>query len=198
MINLIIKELPTYVHLTDECIKFFEEQNFIVCELTAIYSFFELLCFKTIENNLNQDYKKPIDEKIQLDILKYFEDGSIKYINKVSLSSACRKLISRYLVSSRHDTDLNENNILSDYLEREELWSKEDWKKFDLIQEDLVILKTSKILVGQCYELYKLLGGDENEALKGIESNANDDEEDENEEEDYNENINFRRKKMIY
>ena len=197
-INLIIKELPTYVHLTDECIKFFEEQNFIVCELTAIYSFFELLCFKTIENNLNQDYKKPIDEKIQLDILKYFEDGSIKYINKVSLSSACRKLISRYLVSSRHDTDLNENNILSDYLEREELWSKEDWKKFDLIQEDLVILKTSKILVGQCYELYKLLGGDENEALKGIESNANDDEEDENEEEDYNENINFRRKKMIY
>ena len=197
-INYVISKLPNYVHLTDECIKFFEEQNFKVCELAGIYSFFELLCFKTIEINLNQDYKKPIEEKIQSNILKSFEDGSIKNINKVSLSAACRKLISRYLVSSRNDTDLNENNILNDYLEREELWSKEDWKKYALIETDLNILKINKILVGQCYELYKLLGGDENEALKDIETNNNDEEENEDNDENFEENINLKKKKMDY
>ena len=198
-VNSVLKELPKYVHLTDECFKFFEEQNFKVCELTGIYSFFELLCFKTIEENLNQDYKKPIEENVKTSIIKSFEDGSIKYINKISLSTACRKLISRYLVSSRHDTDLNENNNLNDYLEREELWSKEDWKNIDLIQEDLNILKTNKILVGQCYELYKLLGGDETEALKGIDSNINEEEgENEDNEENFDENINFKKKKMAY
>ena len=198
-VNSVLKELPTYVRLTDECFKFFEEQNFKVCELAGIYSFFELLCFKTIEENLNQDYKKQIEENVKTNIIKSFEDGSIKYINKISLSSACRKLISRYLVSSRHDTDLNENNNLNDYLEREELWSKEDWKNNDLIQEDLNILKTNKILVGHCYELYKLLGGDETEALKGIDSNINEEEEEnENNEENYDENITFVKKKMVY
>ena len=88
--------------------------------------------------------------------------------------------------------------ILNDYLEREELWSKEDWKKYSLIEADLNILKTNKILVGQCYELYKLLGGDENEALKDIETNNNDEEENEDNDENFEENINLKKKKMDY
>ena len=180
-INVIIKELPEYVNLNTECINFFKEQNFKINELTAIYSYFELLCFQTIELNLNEYYKKPIDEKTKENILKAFEkeEKQIIILNKINLATACRKLISRYLVSLRGDTDLNEKNKLFDYLIREELWSKEDWKNIDLIQTDLEILNKNNIIVGQCYELYKLLGGDEKEALRGIDLNAKDDEEDE-------------------
>ena len=41
------------------------------------------------------------------------------------------------------------------------------------------ILNKNDIVVGQCYELYNILGGDEDEALKGIVLKNNDDEEDE-------------------
>ena len=198
-INSIIKDLPKYVTLTKECISFFEDQDFKVCELTAIYSYFELLCFKTIEENLNEYYKTQIDEKIKENILKEFENGNKKIVNKINLSTACRKLISRYLVSARNDTDLSEKNKLFDYLLREELWSKEDWKNNDLIQNELEFLNYNDIIVGQCYELYNLLGGDENEALKGINLNEKDDKDDDEDEEDddYEENDKFFRKKRM-
>jgi hypothetical protein len=198
-INSIIKDLPKYVTLTKECISFFEDQDFKVCELTAIYSYFELLCFKTIEENLNEYYKTQINEKIKENILKEFENGNKKIVNKINLSTACRKLISRYLVSARNDTDLSEKNKLFDYLLREELWSKEDWKNNDLIQNELEFLNYNDIIVGQCYELYNLLGGDENEALKGINLNEKDDKDDDEDEEDddYEENGKFFRKKRM-
>ena len=179
-INVIIKGLPDYVKLTSECINFFKEQNFKVCELTAIYTYFELLCFKTIEKNLNAFYKRKIEDKNKENILKYFEyeNKNKMIVKKLNLATACRKLISRYLVSLRGDTDLNEKNKLMDYLLKEEFWSKEDWKKRDIIQNELDILNKNDIEVGQCYELYNLLGGDEDEALKGIVL-INEDDEDE-------------------
>ena len=73
-INIIIKQLPEYVKLTDECIHFFEEQkNIKVCELSAVYSFLEVLCFSTIESNLNDYYKQTINDDIKEKILKSFE-----------------------------------------------------------------------------------------------------------------------------
>ena len=71
-----------------------------------------------------------------------------------------------------------------DYLIRDELWSKEDWKNIDIIQNDLeIILNKNDIKIGQCYELYKLLGGDEEEALKGIDIKNKDEDDDEEDEE---------------
>ena len=107
-INVVISGLPEYVKLTSECIKFFKEQNFKVCELGAIYTYFELLCFKTIEKNLNSFYKKKIEEKNKENILKYFGSKDKIMVKKLNLATACRKLISRYLVSLRGDTDIRE------------------------------------------------------------------------------------------
>ena len=78
------------------------------------------------------------------------------------MAIACRKLISRYLVSTRNDTDCNENNDLCLYLDRQELWSL-PWtnENEEILISDLKILKKEKIIIGQCYELYNLLGGDE-------------------------------------
>lgn len=201
-INIIIKQLPEYVKLTDECIHFFEEQkNIKVCELSAVYSFFEVLCFSTIESNLNDYYKQTINDDIKEKILKSFEQVgkiNILLLKKTSLATACRRLISRYLVSTREDTDINEKNKLYDYIMlKEEFWSKEDWKNRELIQNDIEILRESDITLGQCYELYKLLGGDENEALKGIDL-GNEDEEDDDDSDDEDEKIVRKKKEMKY
>jgi hypothetical protein len=51
-IKEVIKELPYYVNISKECIDFFENQNLEVNEIFGVYSYFELLCFKPIVNNL--------------------------------------------------------------------------------------------------------------------------------------------------
>ena len=176
-IKTIIGDLPDYVILTKECKEFFEKQNLKVEELTAVYSYFELLCFKPIIDNLRDHYKKKIDEKKAENILKLFKENRFKVIKKISLASACRKLISRYLVSTRDDTDYSENNKLDLYLDREEMWS-EIWKdKEEEIKQDLEILRKEELTLGQSLELYNLLGGDQSKALEGIKLKNNEEEE---------------------
>ena len=167
-IKLIIEELPEYVNLSKECIEFFQKQQLKIEELYDVYSYIELLCFKPIVNNLRDHYKKKIDVNQKEKILKLFDGKKLKIITKMNLASACRKLISRYLVSTRDDTDYSENNKLNLYLDREEMWSAELWKNEEIIKQDLEVLSKEELILGQSYELYNILGGDENKALEGI------------------------------
>ena len=164
-LNNIINVLPDNIDISKECIEFFKNINIKIEELFDVFSYFELLCFKPIINNLIF-YKKEINENNSNRILKLFDENKFDIITKISLASACRKLISRYLVGTRSDLDIDENKLLCLYLNREEFWSKELWKNEEKINEDLIILGKENIIVGQCYELYKLLGGDE--ILDGI------------------------------
>ena len=180
-IKEVIKDLPDYVNLSKECKEFFQNQNLEVSEIIEVYSYIELLCFKPIVNNLRGHYKKEIDGKVKENIKKSFEDKKFKTITKVSLASACRKLISRYLVSIRDDTDYNENNKLDLYLNREEMWDKGSWEKRNKeIESELQILSKNELTLGQCFDLYNLLGGDENEAYKDIIVKNEDDKEENN------------------
>ena len=106
-IKTILGDLPDYVSLTQECKDFLENKNLNIKieEIIGVFSFFELLCYKPIINNLQEHYKKVIEEKDRKEILKLFEDKKFKLITKVNLASACRKFISRYLTSSRKDDD---------------------------------------------------------------------------------------------
>jgi hypothetical protein len=167
-INIIIQCLPDYVNLAKECIEFFEKQKLKVNEIIEVYSNIELLCFQSIINILNQKFKKEIEEEKKNVINEAFQDNKFEVIKKLNLSTACRKLISRYLISSRIDNEYNENSNLDLYIFREEMWSKEDWKKKDILEQELKILEKNKITLGHCYELYKLLGGDEEKELEGI------------------------------
>ena len=191
-IKNIIGKLPEYVNLSKECLDFLDNQDLKVHELTGAYSYIELLCFKPIIANLREHYKKKIDEKVIEAINKAFEEKKFEIITKVSLASACRILISRYLVSTRDDTDYNENNKLGLYLNREEVWEQKMWELSESIKENLdktkrelyseIIEKDLEILrkieisedesleltLGQALELYQALGGDEQEAYKGI------------------------------
>ena len=181
-IENIIKNLPEDINISKEFEEFFENQNFKVKEIFEIFSYIELLCFKPILYNLREHYKMKINENVAENIIKSFEDKKFKIITKITLASACRKFISRYLVGLREDIDFNENNRLDLYLYFEEFWDKKQWEQnSDIIESDLQILSENKITLGQCLELYYLLGGDESEIYKDIiiknEDEKNDDEE---------------------
>ena len=194
-IKVLIANLPEYVILSKECKEFFEKQELKVEELSNVYSYIELLCFKPIINNLKKNYKKEIDIQKSDSIKNLFEENKLKHITKIDLASACRKLISRYLVGVRDDTDINENNLLVLHLDREELWSKETWKKKDLLEKDLDSLSKYELTIDQCYELYELLGGDESKALEGININIEKEKDENNEKPNEEGNIKILKKK---
>ena len=154
-INSILNNIQEKINLNNEFIQLFNDQNFKVCELESIYSFIELFCFELLLEHL-YGYRLPIHEEIKENILRAF-DGNL-YINKIKLATACRKLMSRYLIEY---SDINEENELFYYLLREELWPIEDWKNKDLIEKDLELLKHNNIKISNCYEFYKLLGENE-------------------------------------
>ena len=159
-IKTIIGELPEYVILSKECIEFLEQERLKIKfeDIIGVYSFFELLCFKPIINNLQEYYKKKIEENTKKDILKLFEEKKFKLINKKSLASACRKFISRYLVSTRKDTDYSEETDLSANLARYEFWPNEIIADEDNFNNEIALLKKVKLTTGQCFELYNLMG----------------------------------------
>ena len=163
-IKTIVQDLPDYVRISNECIEFFEKQKIKLNELEGLYSYVELLCFKLIIKNLRNIYMKKIDGKKAEKILQLFEQKAIESFSKMDLATACRKMISRYLVSTRDDTEYNEDNLLSSYINRADLWEKEE----EDIKEDLKKLGAFNLTVGQCYELYNLLGGDESKTLENI------------------------------
>ena len=193
-IKSVIQDLPDYINLSKECLDFIENQRFKVEELVDVYSYIELLCFKPIVDNLLDHYKKIIEQEKAENILKLFNDNKFTIIKKINLATACRKLISRYLVSTRNDTDYSENNKLDLYLDRQEMWS-EIWKDDteEKIKSDLEILRKEELTLGQSYELYKLLGGDENKVMEGVKivdkKEENKDEVPREEEDELNKNI---------
>ena len=197
-IRVIIKDLPEYVNICNECKDFFENQELKVEELIAVFSYIELLCFQPIVDNLRNHYKKTIDGNVEENIKKLFEEAKFKIITKIDLASACRKLISRYLVSTRDDTDINENNPLDAYLGKQELWTKEIWKNENLLSDDIEVLNKCGLYVSQCYELYKLLGGDEDKVLEGINIKKEEEKEEINRNEEAKPKIIKKKKKVIW
>ena len=114
-------------------------------------------------------------------VLSLFDEKKFKIITKKTLATACRKFISRYLVSSRQDTDFDENKSLSDNLARYEFWPEEAYLDDDAFNNELNYLKNEKIITGQCFELFNLLGGDETDELRWIKVKKEEEKEEEDE-----------------
>jgi hypothetical protein len=199
-IKIIIKDLPEYVILCNECKEFFDNENLQlrVNELIGVFSYIELLCFKPIVENLRTEYKKAIDGDIQDNIKNLFEGAKLKIIKKIDLASACRKLISRYLVSMRDDTDISEKNPLTLYLEKKEFWNKQLWNEENSLPDDIEILSKYELTVGQCYQLYELLGGDEDKIFEGINIKNEEEKEEDNNEEENKRKIIKKKNKVIW
>ena len=169
-IKNIIYDLPDYITISRECFEFFQnpKMNIQLEDLIDFYSFFEFLCFKSIIKNLKVQYKKTIDKNIEEGILNTFEEKKFKLITKKTLTSACRKFISRYLINSMEKFSCENNMELAINLTRYELWPEEYIHKEEIFNKDIYLLKKANLTIEQCYELYNLLKENEMDELKDI------------------------------
>ena len=196
-INDIIKGAPDYININNDCKIFFNEFPKITVEkLYEIFLIIETLSYDIISKNLREEYKENLSEEIKEKIKNYFNNGEEKLIEKDILASSCRKLISRYLVSNEFSPD----NILCNYLEKNEFWDTE-LVKHDLFRIELESIKDFNIKISQVYKLCLLLDPD-NTLLKNIikkvpkkKKKKDNDSIDSNDEKDSDDETIFKRKK---
>ena len=169
--EIIKNKLPKYVILNEDLVKLIEKvyfksensNNFTVNSLVSIFEYFEDLCWEDIKKYIPPDFKEPLGEEIGRGIYQYYEKNKTnkKLISKNNLTNAIRKLISRYIVGTRQETDFQPNSELKLIITKEDLWPKniiEDDDSFNLEIDEIFKLP---ILLGQSFELFNLLGGDE-------------------------------------
>ena len=122
----------------------------------SVFFFFEHLCFKELCKNLNKKYKEKLNdkliEKIQSKLLSKEKLNEVFTIKE--LGAAVRRFISRSLVNTRINDNINPTKILLPYLIKPELW-EEKVTKVDNLEE--IISNLLDLTVGQCYEFYQII-----------------------------------------
>ena len=162
-INETIKGAPEYININNECHNFFNQFPKITVEkLHEVFIIFEVLSYDVITKNLKDEYKIDIDKKVKEDIQNYFKNGVQKLIEKNILADACRKLILRYLISN----EFNPENLLSEYLEKNEFWDIELLKN-EIFYMELEEIKKFNIKIQNTFNLCLILDP-ENTSLKNI------------------------------
>ena len=163
-----IKKLPNYIIINEKLKDFlrrqyeYENKVFSNSTLVSMFEYFENLCWKDMKNRIPEDFKLNINKNDKEVILDYFEktEKSDKFIiNKKNFTTALRRLISRFLISSRQEVEMDSNSKLSLYIVREEFWNKDIIKKDNFNKEILDICKDN-IIVGNSFNLYEVLDGD--------------------------------------
>ena len=169
LIYSVIRSLPKYIILNENLKDLFKERyeimedkkSFAVNVLVSIFEYFEALCWKDMKNNIPKDYQIILSEESRKYIMDYFErnkDGE-KIISKKDFTTALRRLISRYIVSSREESEMKPENKLRLYIAREELWNKNIINN-DSFDNEIYEICIDDITIGMCYDLYNLLRGD--------------------------------------
>ena len=159
-LSQIIEDMPEHINISENIKKFFTNCEIKINKLVRIFELFEHLCWEQIIDNLLDEFMKQIDENKKKLIDKYFKENNDKnnFIKKIELASAIRKFISRYLAGKRSQSEINEDKMLFDYLNRVDLWERNiDDPNFET---EYFKLSKLKITVGEGYHFYKLLGGD--------------------------------------
>ena len=136
-----------------------EKDLFKINSMMPLFDFFELLCWKKIKENLVDDYLKDINDNIKKNVDDFFNSNKGGIINKNNLSTAIRRFVSRYLSGKRTQNEINENNIIINYLCNQELWDQKDIVSNNLFEIDLIrLFDKDKVTVGQAAKLCEYLG----------------------------------------
>ena len=168
LIFKIIENLPEYIILNPNLIKMFRnsyefgnKEMFSIDSLVSIFEHFEALCWKSIKDNIPEDYKLVLSEESKKYVTEYFEANKDKekLINVKNFTKSLRQLISRSIAGSREEADIKTDAQLKLYIGREDLWPKEFIGNDDFIGEIFNICKDD-IIIGNCLDLYNLLDGD--------------------------------------
>ena len=152
---------------------------FSINTLISIFELFEHLCWESLKENLVGDYLQKIDPVWGRKIITHFdnvEHNQGKIIKKIIFCTALRRFISRYLTGKRGENEINENNTLLNEIVRPELWKPffTESDSFDTEIAEIMSVMTDEydgsLKVGQTFELYNLLGGD-NKLLDNAKNN---------------------------
>ena len=163
----IIESLPNNIILNNELIKLFrskyeynpEDKIFTVNTLLSMFEYLESVCWKEIQKYIPIDYKNNISEEIKQYIIDFFSNNNEeKLINKNNLSTALRRLISRYITGKRLSIDIKSESALKLYIMREDLWNKNILNS-PLFEEEIERICKNDILVCHCYSLFNILDG---------------------------------------
>lgn len=102
-------------------------------------------------------------QKIQKkNIIEYFEknkNNNQKLINKVNLTNAIRKLISRYIATTRQEIEINPEGKFKLYIGKYEFWTPEIADDPSFLEEMNEIFKDD-VLISHSWNIYNLLDGD--------------------------------------
>ena len=168
LIYEVLKSFPSYIILNEELKEFLanEYENnrkmFAINTLISIFEYFENLCWDETKKHISADFKLKLKEDDKQYILDYFEKNKYddkKIININNFTTALRRLISRFLLSSRQEAEIKSDLKLSHYIGREELWKKEIIDN-ELFIKEIMDICTDNIKIGNSFNLYEILGGD--------------------------------------
>ena len=169
IINDIIKNIPEKIKLSEDSKYFFSQIgiNLALKKFMNLFFFFEHLCFNDLIQNLGPEYKCSISPEIKNRIIeKLLKKNNLNdKITPRNLASAIRRLISRYLVGTMSDIDIEANRDLSFELSRQELWEEKIWKLDELAELIYEKIKEFQLTVGQAFEFYNLIGEEDRNIL---------------------------------
>ena len=169
IINDIIKNIPEKIKLSQDFKYFFSQIgiNLALKKFMNLFFFFEHLCFNDLIQNLGPEYKCSISPEIKKRIIeKLLKKNNLNdKITSRNLASAIRRLISRYLVGTMSDIDIEANRDLSFELSRQELWEEKIWKLDELAELIYEKIKEFQLTVGQAFEFYNLIGEEDRNIL---------------------------------
>ena len=135
------------------------KEPFTISQIIHIYEYFEYLCFDKILNNILYHHKKTIEEEKKEKIEKFFVNNFNMSINKLEISKAIHRFISRYLSGIRMDDEIDADFEVFKFLEyREDCWEPDIFinSEFSKVMEKLQKLD---IKVCELLNFFKIIGG---------------------------------------
>ena len=174
-----INDFPSYFKIPDETRNLFRANPFTISQIISVYEYFELLCFSEFKNNIDPSYKQIIDDEKNGLIEQYFEKNPDVLLNKLQISTAVRRFISRSLVGTREDLDAEYDHELFDILQiKEDCWNMEIVNS-TRFEHEIDELKKLNIKVGEVLNLYEKLGGDSSLLGEAVKKQVKENEEEE-------------------
>ena len=161
--NIEIKEtfmdFPTYFKINEDTKNLFQNSSFTISHILSVYEYFELLCFNQFKENMNLLYKQDIDNDTKIKVSEYFNKNPNVLLDKIRISTAVRKFISRSLVGQRVvEIDANQELFFT-LKSKEDCWNIELYHDINFNKE-IEELKKFNIKICEALSLYQELGGD--------------------------------------
>ena len=165
-ISTIIKQKPDYLRVSMDFKNFFENEGniFKINQMMNIFLFIEHLSFEPLCENLDNEIKnKKISDQKEQQILTALTNIQ----EKVDLSRALRRYISRYLVGKKKEKELLKNKLASE-LSKSDLWgvNKDQINEINKFLSE--VLAQFNLIVEESFSFYNIIGKEDKEFVKDI------------------------------